>query len=162
MHLEHNFLLFSSQYPKYLREAIVCIFTILTRKIAFCLELKMYEERICFTNTLFDGQSHFLLTYLKSLLSYHVFFSFFNFLFIFLSFCLFQGHTHSMWKFQGQGSNQSCSRWPTPQTQQCRIQTTSSTYTIAHSNAGSLTHKARPRIEPVSSRMLVRFISAEP
>ena len=37
----------------------------------------------------------------------------------------------------------------------------SATYTTAHSNAGSLTHSVRPEIEPVTSWMLVRFISAE-
>ena len=35
-------------------------------------------------------------------------------------------------------------------------------YTTAHGNAGSLTHGARPGIEPVSSWMLVRFVSTEP
>ena len=38
----------------------------------------------------------------------------------------------------------------------------SATYTTAHGNTGSLTHFVSPGIEPVSSRMLVRFISAEP
>ena len=33
------------------------------------------------------------------------------------------------------------------------------TYTTAHSNAGSLTHWARPGIEPASSWVLVRFIT---
>ena len=32
----------------------------------------------------------------------------------------------------------------------------------SHSNAGSLTHWARPGIEPASSWMLVRFVSTEP
>ena len=36
------------------------------------------------------------------------------------------------------------------------------TYTTAHSNAGSLTHWARPGIEPTSSWILVRFVSVEP
>ena len=35
-------------------------------------------------------------------------------------------------------------------------------YTTAHGNAKSLTHWARPGIEPVSSWILVRFFSAEP
>ena len=35
-------------------------------------------------------------------------------------------------------------------------------YTTAHGNAGSLTHRARPGIEPASLWMLVRFVSAEP
>ena len=33
----------------------------------------------------------------------------------------FQGHTHNTWKFPGQGLNQGCSCWPTPQPQQCSI-----------------------------------------
>ena len=37
-----------------------------------------------------------------------------------------------------------------------------STYTIAHSNTGSLTHWGRPGIEPVSSWILVGFITIEP
>ena len=37
-----------------------------------------------------------------------------------------------------------------------------SSYTTAHSNAESLTHWARPGIEPTSSWILVRFVSALP
>ena len=36
------------------------------------------------------------------------------------------------------------------------------TYITAHSNTRSLTHWARPGIEPASSWILVRFVSAEP
>ena len=43
-----------------------------------------------------------------------------------------------------------------------RIRVASSTYTTAHGNTGSLTHRARPGIKPASSWMLVRFVSAEP
>ena len=60
------------------------------------------------------------------------------------------------------GLNQSCSRQPMPQWQQCGIQGATVTYTTAHSNAGSLTHWPRPGIKPASSQILVRFISAEP
>ena len=49
-----------------------------------------------------------------------------------------------------------------PQPQEHRIWATSVTYTTAHNNARSLTHRARPGIEPASSWMLVRFVSAEP
>ena len=38
----------------------------------------------------------------------------------------------------------------------------SATYTIAHGHAGSPTHWARPGIEPMSSLILVKFISTEP
>ena len=43
-----------------------------------------------------------------------------------------------------------------------RIRAMSATYTTVHSNAGSLTHCMRSRIEPVSSWMLARLVSAEP
>ena len=46
--------------------------------------------------------------------------------------------------------------------QQCRIQAASAAYTIAHGNAGSLTHKARPGIKPKSSWILVGLVTAEP
>ena len=42
------------------------------------------------------------------------------------------------------------------------IWATSVTYTRAHSNAGFLTHWARPGIEPATSRFLVGFVSAAP
>ena len=58
--------------------------------------------------------------------------------------------------------NQSCSCRPTPQPQQGGIWAMSATYTIACAHTGSLTHWARPGIEPVPSWMLVRFISADP
>ena len=59
------------------------------------------------------------------------------------------------------GLKWSCSRWPTPQSQQHRIRAISVTYTTAHGNAGSLTHWARPGIETASSRLLVRFVTTE-
>ena len=36
-------------------------------------------------------------------------------------FFFFQGHTHSIWRFLGQGLNRSYSFWPTPQPQQLGI-----------------------------------------
>ena len=45
----------------------------------------------------------------------------------------------------------------TPQPQQPWIQATSVTYTTAQGNAGSLTHWARPGIEPTTSWFLVIF-----
>ena len=60
------------------------------------------------------------------------------------------------------GVELSYSCWPTPQPQQCRIGTVSATYTIAHGNIESLTHCLRPGIEPATSWLLVRFISAAP
>ena len=49
-----------------------------------------------------------------------------------------------------------------PEPQQYQIRAMSSTYTIVHGNTGSLTHWTRPGIEPTTSRVLVRFISAAP
>ena len=60
---------------------------------------------------------------------------------------------------QARGSNWSCSCRPIPQPQQRRIQAMCVTCTTAHSNAGSLTHWARPGIEPTPSWILVGFIN---
>ena len=60
------------------------------------------------------------------------------------------------------GSNWSCSSWPMPQPQQHQIWAVSATWTTAHSNAGSLTQRARPGIEPTTSWFLVGFVSAAP
>ena len=58
-------------------------------------------------------------------------------LYCYFFFFLFQGCTCGIWKFPGQGSNQSCSCQPTPLPQQCGIQTMSVTYSTAHGNARS-------------------------
>ena len=73
----------------------------------------------------------------------------------FLSFCLFLG----IWRFPGQGSNRSCSRWPTPEPQQCRIRASSVTYTTVHGNSRSPTHRTRPGIEPETSWFPVGFVN---
>ena len=74
---------------------------------------------------------------------------FWSFLFVFLG--PFQQHM----EVPRLGSNQSCSRSPAPQ--QLGIQATSATYTTAHGSTGSLPHWARPRIEPMTSWILVSF-----
>ena len=58
---------------------------------------------------------------------------------------------------QARGLNRSYSWRPQPQPQPHGIRAE-----IAHGNAGSLTHWARPGIEPVSSWMPVRCVFAEP
>ena len=89
------------------------------------------------------------LSYHLSLLTYNVILSSFLLL---LLFCFsFYGHTCSIWKFPGLGSNQSHSCRPTPQPQQCQIPDSSATYAAACSNTRSSTHWVRPGIEPTSS-----------
>ena len=61
------------------------------------------------------------------------------FFFFFLSFVLLGPNPQHM-EVPRLGVNRSCSCWPKPEPQQCQIQAMSVTYTIAHSNAGSLTH----------------------
>ena len=51
---------------------------------------------------------------------------------------------------------------PQPHPQPRQIRTSSVTYTTAHGNTRFLTHWERPGIEPASSWIRVRFISAEP
>ena len=50
--------------------------------------------------------------------------------------------------------------WPMPEPQQqLGIQAVSTTYTTAHGNARSLTHWARPGIEPATTWFLVGFVN---
>ena len=67
-----------------------------------------------------------------------------------------------IWRFSGEESNQSYSCQPVPQPQQCGIQVTSASYTTVRSSARSLTHWARPGIEPAICWFLVKFVSAAP
>ena len=62
-------------------------------------------------------------------------------------------------KVPGYRSNQSCSCQPMPEPQQHQIRAASATYTTAHDNAGSLTYRVRPVIEPATSWFLVGFVS---
>ena len=50
---------------------------------------------------------------------------------VFFFFFSFYSRTCSIWKFPGQGLNRSCSCWPTPQPEECRIPATSAPYTTA-------------------------------
>ena len=61
-------------------------------------------------------------------------------------FFTFQGRTHGVWRFPGQGLNQS---------HICDLH-------HIHSVAGSLTHWVRPGIKPASSWILTGFVSATP
>ena len=65
----------------------------------------------------------------------------------------FKGCTHDIGKFPDWGSNRSCSCQPMPQPLQHQIRVTLASYTIAHSNTGSLTHWGWPGIEPAGSTM---------
>ena len=58
---------------------------------------------------------------------------------------------------QARGPVRAEAGWPMPQ--QRRIQATSATYTTAHGNARSLTHRVRPGIKPTTSWLLVRFVN---
>ena len=83
----------------------------------------------------------------------------FIFIFIFLFFLAFRATLMAYGSSQARGGIGATSCWPTPQPQQHRIQAESPTYTTAHGNTESLTHRVRPGIEPASSWMLVRFVN---
>ena len=86
-----------------------------------------------------------------------------HFLSFFLSFLFFfRAAPMAYGSPQVKSQNQDCICQPTPQSQQCRIQAASATYTIAHRNTGSLTHWARPGIKPLSSWIEVGFVTTEP
>ena len=81
-------------------------------------------------------------------------------LLFFFGLSVFSGPNRGIWRFPGQGSNESFSCRSMPQALQCQREAVSVTYTTAHGNAGSLTHWERPEIVPATSWFLVRFISA--
>ena len=62
------------------------------------------------------------------------------FLFSFFFSCFLGLHPWAYGVFQAKGHIGAASRWPTPQSQQLRIQASSATCTPAHSNTRSLTH----------------------
>ena len=62
----------------------------------------------------------------------------------------------------GQGVKSELQCWPTTQPQQHRIWDSSVTYTTACGNTVSPNHWASPGVEPTSSWILVRFVSAMP
>ena len=76
-----------------------------------------------------------------------------------------------IWKFPDEGSNWSCSCWPTPQPQQRGIWAAPATYSTAHSNTGSFNPLSEARDQtcvlcgdPIHHChwMLVKFISDKP
>ena len=75
---------------------------------------------------------------------------------------LFRASPTAYGSSQARSWNRSYGCWPTPQPQKLGIQAMSVIYTTAHSNAGSPTHWARPRIQLAFSWILVRFDSALP
>ena len=74
----------------------------------------------------------------------------------------FQGCTHGIGGFPGQGSNQSYSRQPMPQPQQCWIQAASAAYTIVHETPDPQPTTDQGQGSKLSSWILVRFVSTEP
>ena len=92
--------------------------------------------------------------------SFYLFYFIAFFFFFFFFFFRAAPSTHG--SSQARQSNESCSCRPTPQPQQCRIQAVTATHTTAHGNTRSLTHWARPGIEPITSWFRVGFVSAVP
>ena len=88
----------------------------------------------------------------------HITTDFFSFFFIF---CIFRATSVAYGGSQARESNQSYSCRPALQPQQCRSQALSVTCTRAYGNHGSLTHWVRWGTEPLTSWMLVRFVSTE-
>ena len=79
-----------------------------------------------------------------------------------MCFFLFRAPPGAYGRSQARGRIGAASCRPTPQPQQCQIRAASATYSTAHGNARSLTHRARPGMEPASSWILVGFVTTEP
>ena len=74
--------------------------------------------------------------------------------FFFFFFCLFRPSSVAYGRSQASGW-----MWPTPQPQWCQIQATLATYSSACNDAISLTHWARPGMDPKFSWILVWFLT---
>ena len=86
--------------------------------------------------------------------------SFFVFCIFFLLFvCLFVFLGPHPWHMEARGQIGAVATGPRPQPQKCQIWATSANYTTAEGNTRSLTHRARPRIKPISSCILVGFVN---
>ena len=118
---------------------------------------------LVYTNTFCMTQFKYLVrsssSFQEGLLNIPVGTLFCNYKILRLFFLLFRATPVAWWSSQARGLNQSYSCQPTPQPQQHRLRATSATCTTAHSNTGSLTHWARPGIEPASSWFLVDFVN---
>ena len=84
------------------------------------------------------------------------------FIFIFALFCLFRAAPMACVSSQARSLIWAIAAGLRPWPQQCQIWAMSVIYTTAHGNVGSLTHWARPGLEPTTSWFLVRFFSAAP
>ena len=85
-----------------------------------------------------------------------------TFTFFFFFFGLFRVAPTAYGSSQASGQIRSCSLRPTPQPQQCQIQACLRPTSQLVATPHPLTCWARPGIEPASSWMLARFLSAEP
>ena len=72
--------------------------------------------------------------------------------FWFLVFVSFYGHSCSIWKFLGHGSNRNCTCGLCHKAQPYQIWAISVTYVVACGSAGSLIYWAKPGIEAISSQ----------
>ena len=77
-----------------------------------------------------------------------------------LFFCLFRASLEAYGGSQARGQNGAVAAGLCHSPTRSRV--ASVTYTTAHGNDGTLTHWARPGIKPVSSWILVRFLSTKP
>ena len=141
-----NLLITQTSFPYKISTEIFFTFLYYLYYFSFILELNLYSKLIITFSTT---------TTINYLFLYSLFIHFWIFRFIY--YCC----NHGIWKFWGQGSNWSCSCWPTPQPQQPGIRAGSETYTTAHGSAKSLTHWARPGSEPIFSRTLCQFLNLQ-
>ena len=101
-------------------------------------------------------------TEIQELLDFKVLAKHLSCTFFFFFFGLFRATPAAYGSSQARGWSGAVAAWPMPQTEQCQIWAGSLTYTTVHGNEGFLTHWANPGLEPASTRVLIRFVSAEP
>ena len=141
------------------------IFVCFAQQSEQCQAYAICSISICWINELMIKQMNTSMLIYKDkdiiALAYDFLFPKINSFFFFFCFLgLYLRHMESSWL----GSIWNCSCQPMPQPQQWGWQRGIGTTSVntTHSNTRSLTHWARPGVEPTSSWKLVVFITAEP
>ena len=139
MHLCHQYFIINRQFSRKCQQSISMNYDSKYSSHSHCIIFNPWIWQLLVRELhSYQGSVSLFFPFFKLLLRY----SFIYLLIYIIIIIAFQGYTRGIWKFPGQGLNQSHSHWPTPQLlQQKRVfQAASVTYTTAQGNAISGTH----------------------
>ena len=127
-----------------------------TRRLLVNLRFQVLSQPDMSVNVSFFGRIFLLLTYFI-----YLFITYLFFIYLFITYLFFVFSRAAPWHMEVPrlGVQSELYHQPMPQPQQCGIRVASGTYTTAPGNARSLSHWARPEIEPTTSWFLIGFVN---